>query len=62
MVAARLASLPFLPKGVPEDAEGAVDSGTSACLFNRDRGVQSRTASDVSGKGGNMFDLGRDNL
>lgn len=47
MVAARLASLPFLPSGVPEDTVGTAAGGTSVCLFNRDRGVQSGTASEV---------------
>lgn len=39
MVAARLASLPLLPSGAPEDAVGTVDGGTSSCLFNWERGV-----------------------
>lgn len=34
MVAARLASLPLLPRGVPEDTVGTVDGGTTSCLFN----------------------------
>lgn len=51
MVAARLASLPFLPTGVPEDAGGAGFSGTLACLFNMDRGVQSGTATGSTVKG-----------
>lgn len=41
MVAARWASLPLLPTGVPEEVvvvwEGV--GGASACLFNRDMGV-----------------------
>lgn len=40
MVAARWASLPLLPTGVPEEVvvwEGAGEA--SACLFNRDMGV-----------------------
>ncbi len=47
MVAARLASLPLLPIGVSEDMwVGMAAGGTSACLFNRDRGVQSGTATE----------------
>lgn len=48
MVAARLASLPLLPSGVPEDTVEM--GGSSACLFNRDRGVQSGTATEVPEK------------
>lgn len=59
MVAARLASLPFLPKGVSEDMVGVVDGVTSACLFNRDKGVKSITESEVSEKDDNMFDFGK---
>lgn len=42
MVAARLASLPLLPTGVPEEEVVVVWEGVdeaSACLFNRDMGV-----------------------
>lgn len=44
MVAARLASLPLLPKGAPEDGVGSAagaGAGISACLLNTDRGVLS---------------------
>lgn len=44
MVAARLASLPLLPTGVPEEVVEVVwveAGGASACLVNRDTGVKS---------------------
>lgn len=47
MVAARLASLPLLPRGVSEDTGGTAAGGTSARLFNRDMGVLSWTASEL---------------
>ena len=50
MVAARLASLPLLPSGAPEDTVGTSAGGTSACLFNRDRGVLSGTILEVPEK------------
>lgn len=50
MVAARLASLPLLPSGPPEDAAGTAAGGTSACLFNMGSGVPSGTSSEVPKK------------
>lgn len=47
MVAARLASLPLLPRGVSEDKVGTAAGGTSVCLFNGDRGVAPATASEL---------------
>lgn len=44
MVAARLASLPLLPRGVSEDTGGATSGGTSACLFDSDSEVLSGMA------------------
>lgn len=46
MVAARLANLPLLPSGAPEDTEGMVAGGTSSCLFTGDSGVQYGASSD----------------
>lgn len=50
MVAARLANLPLLPSGPPEETEGAAAGGTSTCLFTGDSGVLSAASSDVPEK------------
>lgn len=49
MVAARLASRPLLPRGVPEEAAGAVSAGTSA--WRLDRGSGARSASGAASEG-----------
>lgn len=46
-MAARLASRPLLPSGVSEDMLWTVAGGSSACLFIRDKGVYSETASEA---------------
>lgn len=50
-MAARLASLPLLPTGVPEEVVEAEVGGASACPICRDAGVKSGSGSDGSATG-----------
>lgn len=63
MVAARSASLPLLPTGVSEEEEEeevvwAEVGGASACLVNRDMGMKSGSASEVSATGNTQVWMG----
>lgn len=63
MVAARSASLPLLPTGVSEEEEEEVVvwaevGGASACLVNRDMGMKSGSASEVSATGNTQVWMG----